>query len=565
MYFISTAFEQYCSNKRSDFTNLVNNPINGKDHLFKIDSLHIQKKVDIIDDEVIFIVFRLRKKMPKGKESSTEGKRSLIHYSIKKSRTTCIACLKILKGYYTAREFVRAFNVFSVEFLDSKLIFKVGDAGKNKDKIILNVRGATTEVYPSRELITSLGFNETSFKNMNESLLNSVKFQAHKNIFKHKENFYFKKIKTGVYKPEKYYDKGKYLPQLIKIYSDQVEGTIESESIRKLVGVMPGFNENDCTKYDYYPVNPLIVKLRGAFVNSFRFILTNESCEQLKLSSGFATYIKASLLPAKPKNEMTSEEYITCLSSDTTSKTMYPKNVNNAFTITLPKVLHKGPYRKWYMSLLNISMPSITPNIHEGENKIVIYDDENIQTSRISIDEGYYDNADEILHAMTWSMKNTEVFIELSDNGRFSFTNTGNGKKTLKISTNLALILGLINDVTGKLVIKLELDPQKPFISDFEPDMKITDYSYCKLTCDQLTSTYFGDNNEEILRFLPLQKVEKHPHYFQEFYHRIKVEINSSTLSNLSFRLTKENSTDLVNFQNRDISTHLTLLIEREN
>ena len=95
---------------------------------------------------------------------------------------------------------------------------------------------------------------------------------------------------------------------------------------------------------------------------------------------------------------------------------------------------------------------------------------------------------------MTWSMKNTEIFVELSDNGRFSFTNTGNGKKTLKISTNLALILGLINDVTGKILIKLELDPLQPFISDFEPDMKITDYSYCKLTCDQLTSTYFGDS-----------------------------------------------------------------------
>ena len=565
MYFISSAFEKFCSNKRSDFTNLVNNPINGRDHLFKIDSLHIQKKVDIIDDEVIFIVFKLRKKLPRGGESLVEGEHSLIHYSIMKKGGTCVACMRILKGYYTSREFVRAFNVFSVKYLESKIIFRVGDRGKYKDKIIVNVRGKTTEVYPSIELIKGLGFSESAFKNMSDVMFNSVKFQMHKNIFKHKDNIRFKKMKTGVYNPDNDYDIKKYLPQLIKVYCDQAEGTIESESVRKLVAVMPGFNENDCTKYDYYPINPLIVKLRGAFVNSFRFTLNNESSEQLKLSSGFATYIKASLLPRKEKDEMATEEYITCLSSDSSSKIMYPKNVNNAFTITLPKVLHKGPYRKWFMSLLNISMPSTTPNIHDGENKIIILDDENIQVSRLEIDEGYYNNADEILNAMVWSMKNSEIFTDLSDNGRFSFTNTGNGKKTLKISTNLALILGLINDVSGKLWIKLELDPQKPFISDFEPDMKITDYSYCKLTCDQLTSTYFGDSHEEILRFLPLQKVKKHPHYFQEFHHRIKVEINSSTLTNLSFRLTRENSTDLVNFQNRDISTHLTLLIEREN
>ena len=564
MYFISTAFDKYCSNKRSDFTNLLDNPIDGRDHLMKIDSLHIQKKVDIIDDEVVFITFRLRKKMLKGKESSEEGKHSLFHYSIRKKGSTCVACLKILKGYYSSREFVRAFNVFSVKYLDSTIIFRVGDRGKYKNKIILNVRGKTTEVYPSTELISGLGFTETIFKNMNEALFKSAKFQAHKNIFKHRDNFRFKKIKTGVYNPDNDYDKNKYLPQIIKIYSDQAEGVIESESVRKLVAVMPGFNENDCTKYDYYPVNPLIVKLRGAYVNSFRFILTDESSKQLKLSSGFATYIKTSLLPTKERNDMASEEYITCLSTDASSKLMYPQNINNSFTIGLPKVLHKGPYRKWFMSLLNISMPSITPNIHEGENKIIIFDDENIQVSKIDIKEGYYSNAEEILNVMTWSMKNTEIFVELSDNGRFSFTNTGNGKKTLKISTNLALILGLINDVTGKILIKLELDPLQPFISDFEPDMKITDYSYCKLTCDQLTSTYFGDSNEEILRFLPLQKVEKHPHYFQEFYHRIKVEINSSTLSNLSFRLTRENSKDLVNFQNKDVSTHLTLLIERE-
>ena len=565
MYFISTAFSKYCSNKRSDFTNLVSNPINGRDHLFKIDSLHIQKKVDIIDDEVVFIAFKLRKKMPRGKESSMEGKHSLIQYSIKKRGGTCVACMRILKGYYTSRELVRAFNVFSVKYLDSKIILKVGDKGKNRNRIILNVRGKGTEFYPSTELITGLGFTESVFKNMGESLFKSVKFQAHKSIFEHRESFHFKKIKTGVYNPDDDYNVKKYLPQLIKVYSDQAEGSIESESVRKLVAIMPGFNENDCTKYDHYPINPLIVKLRGAFVNSFRFVLTNESGEQLKLSSGFATYIKASLLPVTEKDEMATEEYITCLSTDKSSKLMYPENVNNAFTIMLPKTLHKGPYRRWYMSLLNISMPSITPNIHEGENKILVYDDENIQVSKIEIDEGYYNDADEILSAMTWAMKNTEIFTELSDNGRFSFTNTGNGKKTLKISTNLALIMGLINDVTGKLLIKLELDPLQPFISDFEPDMKITDYSYCKLTCDQLTSTYFGDSHEEILRFLPLQKVEKHPHYFQEFHHKIKVEINSSTLTNLSFMLTRENSKDLVNFQNKDISTHLTLLIEREN
>ena len=567
MYFISSAFQEYCiDNKRSHFKNLVNEPINGREKLIRIDSLHMQKKVDVIDDEVIFIIYKgpKRDNVIQQKKYGLKGIHSLFEYSISQYDNSCVACIKILKGYYPPREFVRSFNVFSVKYLESRVIFRLGEKDVNKGRIILHIQ-RRTEFYSSPQLLTILGFHQQMFKNAKQASIKTVKFQNHRSIFKHKKKLLLKKIKSGMYNPNYDYNKNRYLPQVIKIYCDQVESSIESESVNKLVSVMPGFSENDCGNYDYYPINPIILKLNGAFVNSFKLKLTDESCQQLKLSTGFATYIKASLMPVDENLKMARQEYITVLSSDTPSKIMYPNNVNNSFSINLPKILQKGGYNKWYMSLLNISLPSITPNIHEGENKIIIYNEAKEQIARIIVPEGYYKDANEILDKISREMNEAGVLTDIEEIGRFSFINIGSEKKTLKISTNLALALGLVNDVTVKLMVKLELDVSDPYLSDFEPDLRITNNSYCKLICDQLSSTYFGDANEEILRFLPLTKIKKQAHYFQEFYQKIRVEINSSTLTKLSFRLTKENSTGLIQFQNKDVATHLTLLIEREN
>ena len=566
MYFISSAFPDYTSNKRSHFENLLTKPVNGTENLIRVDSLHIQKKIDVIDDEVIFIVYRSPNKNNETaqKKHGLKGTHALFEYSISQHNRSCVACIKILKGYYPAGEFVRSFNLFTVKYLESKIILQL----KTANKIMLNV-GGKAEIYASAELIDILGLDKKIFKNAKNSMINSNKFRIHGKIFNHKKHLKLKKIKTGIYQPLKDYNKNKYVPQIIKIYCDQVENTIESNEIKKLLVVLPGFNDNDCNKYNHYPINPLLLKLDGTFINSFNFKLADEKGELLKLSSGFATYIKVSLLPIEKNQKMARQEYLTCLSSDSESKNMYPENSNNSFNIHLPKVLEKGSYKKWYMSLLNISLPTVTPNVHEGDNRITIHNEKNEQIAKIFVPVAYYSSAQKIIDVIQKTMLNAGIETALKEynekTGRISFTNLSVGKKNMKISTNLALLLGLINDATTTLTVKLELDPGDPYVGEFEPDLKITENSYCKLLCDQICSTYFGESNEEILRFLPLQKPQDEKHYFQEFYQKIRVEINSSTLSRLCFRLTKENTSETIEFQDKDISTHLTILIEREN
>ena len=59
MYFISSAFYNTCpDNKRSLFKNLLQTPISGDDSWIRIDSIHLQKKIDVIDNDVMFISYR---------------------------------------------------------------------------------------------------------------------------------------------------------------------------------------------------------------------------------------------------------------------------------------------------------------------------------------------------------------------------------------------------------------------------------------------------------------------------------------------------------------------------
>ena len=132
---------------------------------------------------------------------------------------------------------------------------------------------------------------------------------------------------------------------------------------------------------------------------------------------------------------------------------------------------------------------------------------------------------------------------------------------------NLALTLGLINEMPGHSldILDLTLKPSEAYICKYEPDLKITENLYCKLLCEELVQTYFGNKNEEILKFLPLRNSSQQKSFFQEFQQKTRVEINSNSLNNLTFKLARENSSDLMQFENKDVATHMTLLIERIN
>ena len=176
MYFISSAFPGYTNNKRSHFENLLTKPINGTENLIRVDSLHIQKKIDVIDDEILFIVYRAPNEdnETEQKKYGLKGVHALFEYSISQHNRSCVACIKILRGYYPPGEFVRSFNLFTVKYLESKVILKL----KTANKIMLNVRGKA-EIYASAELIDILGLEKNIFKNAKNSILNSNKFRIH--------------------------------------------------------------------------------------------------------------------------------------------------------------------------------------------------------------------------------------------------------------------------------------------------------------------------------------------------------------------------------------------------
>ena len=240
------------------------------------------------------------------------------------------------------------------------------------------------------------------------------------------------------------------------------------------------------------------------------------------------------------------------------------------------------------MSILNISIPSISPNIYEGENSITVtetYDppDDNNDSDDIkrnkkknqdpnpytlTIKTGNYKSIDNLVAQIFRPMKkNTKVIIGVETVGLVSFVNESRNPKKIRMHPNLALTLGLINEMPAESldVLDLSLKPSEAYICKYEPDLKITENLYCKLLCEELVQSYFGDKNEEILKFLPLRNSSQQKSFFQEFQQKTKVEINSNSLNNLTFKLVRENSSNLIQFENKDIATHMTLLIEREN
>ena len=561
MYFISTAYEGYCKNTRSKFENLLKDPLNGGDYLMTVEAVHLQKKFDVFDESIIFVSFidktAEKEGLVTGKDA--QGEFSLFKYSISIHNQVIVAGIKLEKGYYPATEFTQSFNLFSNRFIQGKIIMRQN----SEDKIEIIIKSNTT-FFANEELLSVLGFNTKLLTTSKKNFRTSSKYRKHSSLLNPKIDYNFKKIRSGIKKAQTAFNKNLHLPNIIKIYCNEADNIIDSGKIRKIAAVLPGVVKNDCMRYDYYPINPIKINLRSNFINSFRFRLGNEEGSRLKFSDGFATYIKVSLTSPIKKNNM-EEEYITCLSSDPISKKMYSKNTNNSFTIHLPKTLEKGPYNKWYMSLLNISMPTSIPNVHKEQNCIYVLDNNRLQKELLTVPPENYSTAHEIIKTIKNDLEKINIRIWMENNGRIAYQNIGNEEQTLKIDPNLALTLGLINEVTEGSTPLVVLTPFDLFMSEFQPDLKITQHLYCKLICGQVKQSYFGDSNEEILRFLPLKTLDKIGSHFQEFYQKIRVEINSSSLNMLDFKLTRENSSELMDFKNDEIPTHLTILIEREN
>lgn len=592
MYFISSAFyDTYPNNKRSLFKNLLQTPISGDGVWMKIDSVHLQKKIDVIDNEIVFISYRQAsdEHLSKQKNIGLDGKFALFEYFITHHKNTCILCLKFLPSYYPINEFIRTFNLFSTKYLENRVLLNSTASSPNKVSLVIK---SNCEVFVAPTFLQLIGINPQHYGRLYKNLEKQPKFEKHSHMLDPKKTYIFKKLRSGIKHGSKTYDKTIYTPQVIKIYCDQADYSIESSKVKKLVAVIPGFSDNECQKYDYYPIDPMIVKLHGSYLNSFKFKIADEKGKQLKFSTGFATYINASLIKNNLKSEM-NEEYLTIMSSDPLSKKIYTKNENNFFTVHLPKTIFKGSYKKWFMSILNISIPSVSPNIYDGENMIAvteIYDDADDSSSSsnnksqeikhkkrkkqdpnpytLTIKTGNYKLIDDLIKQIYRPMKkNTKIIIGIETVGLVSFINESHNSKKISMHPNLALTLGLVNEMPSKSldVLELVLQPSEAFICKYEPDLKITENLYCKLLCDELVQSYFGDRNEEILKFLPLRNSSQQKSFFQEFQQKTKVEINSNSLNSLTFKLARENSTNLIQFENRDVATHMTLLIEREN
>ena len=125
------------------------------------------------------------------------------------------------------------------------------------------------------------------------------------NFLKSKKHVKCIKLSARMHTSEHAYNANLLLPNLIKIYCDQVDDSISSGGIFKMFAVMPGVISNDSKNYDYCPLSEIIIPLKASYISNIKFVITDENDDQLKFSAGFASYIKASILSGNDDNMTT--------------------------------------------------------------------------------------------------------------------------------------------------------------------------------------------------------------------------------------------------------------------
>jgi hypothetical protein len=132
--------------------------------------------------------------------------------------------------------------------------------------------------------------------------------------------------------------------------------------------------------------------------------------------------------------------------------------------------------------------------------------------------------------------------------------------------TSLALIMGFITNISlNARTYEFQVPIAQEIYGKFDANLKMAEHLYAKLLCEQVTPSYFGGSAEQILRFLPVTGLSVGRNTFHEFYQPHFQDINTSTLNKLTFKVTYENSPDILDFDDPSVSTHLTLQIKRYN
>jgi hypothetical protein len=218
--------------------------------------------------------------------------------------------------------------------------------------------------------------------------------------------------------------------------------------------------------------------------------------------------------------------YLSSLSNDVRSKILYPNNQNSSFTIALSKDLYKGDFKHWSIALLNISLPSSTPNILKEENFIRVFSHEEsfendpISQYEIIIPVGKYQNMEDIITNIQAKLSNhANLKITLYEKLRIAFHNKSDRNITILMPTSLALIFGFITSVSlNSKTYELRVPIAQEIYGKFDANLKMSAHLYCKLLCEQVNPTFFGGSAEQVLRFLPVSGLNIGRNTFHEFY-----------------------------------------------
>ena len=577
MYLISSGSDAfYPNNTRSKFQNTLKNSIDGLGYAISVESVQLQKHFNnVTDEDIIYLRFtnptenNLRQLQRIPHEDSNE----IFHFSVSVlyiEHPECRATLKFKRGRYEMNYFCATFNQFTKKYFKSRISLLTGSNNKVKVHLEMDEDSCYSVIFMTKNIAKVLGFSNKQINDrMEKDDIDFVFFETKEIANK------FVRVYDNMYCC-RIFDMNTLTPENIKIYCTEVINSEQTINEYNLLAVLPGVANNDGTIYDYEPLSNMWASLNYSYINRLGLVLKDEFNNQLEFSIGSASYIKIKIKKI-PQKEMFNS-LITCSSNESHSKILFPNNTNNNFSISFPKEIKKGNFDHWSLTLLNASLPTSTPNITTGANIIKVYDigsdiegdttttKELNYTTEIPI--GYYTSVSDIISTIEADLeKYGGIRLSLLNGGRTSLANMSIiTNKMIEMPAGLAVIFGYTRPVKHyDRKIELETPINNRKISGYHANLKMTEPQFCKILCDQVSPTFFGGAEEQLLRFLPISGIIAGKSTFHDFYSKHPIEINASSLNKLDFRITYENSPDLMQFDERSVPTQLTLLINRYN
>ena len=373
-----------------------------------------------------------------------------------------------------------------------------------------------------------------------------------------------------------------FLPNLIKITSDEVHHSLVGSKLEKILSVIQGPQTN-FIMFKHSILNPAVMELVTRGLKNLSFGILDQNNVPLKLGVGSACYLKLKM------SEASTIKYnqLTLYSNDKDAGMMSPSTHTSDFTTPLAKRLHKNSKTKdWTMNLKRLALPSVINNITSdicgvqissshnpfydislgpATYKIELSESETVRyggATRVVLPSGYFPSPAILKDKLNSVLIDHEVEIKMNSDNRYTISNISENSIQIVFNPVMNLVLGVC---FGEIITQtLFLPANSDYKCRYEVDVNIARPRYARVVSSILKHTMFGAVNCKLLRFITLKHSATTDVCSYEFVNDSPMSIALTSLNTIDLKILNEHNDSCLEFANRLSQSTFSIEIAQE-